>query len=411
LREENINISQLDDLFKKGLEEHTVQAPEGMFEAIQANASTSELNLSRLFIKGVTLSLFAAIVGIVSFALIDNSGKEKTNIKLPSEKKLSLTSYREKHILINHESSKTNYETNQLEEFHELDGSNFEKKTKNTLSHIHLSKSSHASLNMETNLSKRVSTIFQLNAKDTNLEERFIQITENPCIGAPTKLILTGTNIKCSWVIGNKTWQSGNSTVYQFLKRKPYEVSCYIHNEKVADTIIDLSKPDIKILSNKTDDNLIDLKAEGLTGSCFWLYRGNIISTEHQLVYNAEHYTENPILVALGTNGCLDSFYYRKQKRIESSFKIWQNTITPNGDGKNDCYDVDIRGYRSFNIVIMDKAKRVVFSSTNPSIKWDGTNMFNKQPCPIGYYVAAIKYQLLNSTDKVHKYEKIYLLK
>ncbi len=195
------------------------------------------------------------------------------------------------------------------------------------------------------------------------------------------------------------------------MERKPYAIACYVAGAKVADTIIDLSKAAVTLSGKSIESNLVELSAYGLKGNAYWSYQGKSISTESKLLYNPEWYSTTPFLVVNSDNGCRDSFFDKNGDQGVSSFKIWQNTITPNGDGKNDYYDVEIKGYSYFSIVIADKDNKVVFSSTDPAVKWNGTDQVSKQPCAVGTYGVVIKYQLLNSKEKVQKYEKVYILK
>jgi len=61
------------------------------------------------------------------------------------------------------------------------------------------------------------------------------------------------------------------------------------------------------------------------------------------------------------------------------------NVITPNGDGVNDGLSLEIEGLTDFNIVILDATNRVVYSSTDPLFKWDGT-LPNGDAAPSGMY-------------------------
>jgi gliding motility-associated-like protein len=61
------------------------------------------------------------------------------------------------------------------------------------------------------------------------------------------------------------------------------------------------------------------------------------------------------------------------------------NAITPNGDGINDVLSLDSEGLTDFNVVILDAANTLVYSSTDPSFKWNGT-LLNGDPAPAGTY-------------------------
>jgi gliding motility-associated-like protein len=64
---------------------------------------------------------------------------------------------------------------------------------------------------------------------------------------------------------------------------------------------------------------------------------------------------------------------------------VMPNAITPNGDGINDVLFLDSEGLTDFNVVILDAANTLVYSSTDPTFKWNGT-LLNGDPAPAGTY-------------------------
>lgn len=73
--------------------------------------------------------------------------------------------------------------------------------------------------------------------------------------------------------------------------------------------------------------------------------------------------------------------------------KIW-NIFTPNGDGKNDTYKVDITEYENFSMQIVDARNKLLFFSADPKNGWNGTVENLGNPCVSGYYIAKISYTL-----------------
>ncbi|MEN8732571.1 MAG: gliding motility-associated C-terminal domain-containing protein [Bacteroidia bacterium] len=75
--------------------------------------------------------------------------------------------------------------------------------------------------------------------------------------------------------------------------------------------------------------------------------------------------------------------------------------FTPNGDGKNDTYAVDIIGYENFSIQIFTLQNERVFVSQNPDYKWNGTKNNEGAKCEEGEYIAKISYQLNGEAPQV----------
>ena len=71
------------------------------------------------------------------------------------------------------------------------------------------------------------------------------------------------------------------------------------------------------------------------------------------------------------------------------------NVFTPNGDGTNDKYLVEINNYENYQILIYDQVKnQLVFTSDDPENPWNGSLYNQGENCPPGEYIAKIKYTL-----------------
>jgi gliding motility-associated-like protein len=66
------------------------------------------------------------------------------------------------------------------------------------------------------------------------------------------------------------------------------------------------------------------------------------------------------------------------------------NSFSPNGDGVNDTWGVqDLFGYDGISITVVDRAGRIVFKTSDPMVKWDGT--FEGNPLPVGTYIYVLE--------------------
>lgn len=80
---------------------------------------------------------------------------------------------------------------------------------------------------------------------------------------------------------------------------------------------------------------------------------------------------------------------------------ILPNVFTPNNDGQNDAFDIDVVGNHTYSIVIYNRWGNKVFEGDrdgygNDGNNWNGKNFNNGSECPEGTYYFLFKYQLVN---------------
>jgi gliding motility-associated-like protein len=78
------------------------------------------------------------------------------------------------------------------------------------------------------------------------------------------------------------------------------------------------------------------------------------------------------------------------------------NAFTPNGDGLNDLFRVKYPGFiKAFDMEVYNRFGQLVFSTTNPTVAWDGTYKGADQPA--GLYVWKILLTNIENQKQVAK--------
>ncbi|MDA9161930.1 gliding motility-associated C-terminal domain-containing protein, partial [Crocinitomicaceae bacterium] len=79
---------------------------------------------------------------------------------------------------------------------------------------------------------------------------------------------------------------------------------------------------------------------------------------------------------------------------------ILPNIFTPNNDGSNDFFTIEMSEKLDFQIVVIDQTNTVVFQSNDRNFRWDGT-MMSGEPAPSGNYVYFLSAKTMGGNDFV----------
>ena len=76
------------------------------------------------------------------------------------------------------------------------------------------------------------------------------------------------------------------------------------------------------------------------------------------------------------------------------------NIFTPNNDGANDFFEINISEKQDFQIVVINHMNKVVFQSSSVDFRWDGM-LPSGEPAPTGNYVYFISAKTMSGKDFV----------
>jgi len=107
-------------------------------------------------------------------------------------------------------------------------------------------------------------------------------------------------------------------------------------------------------------------------------------------------------LVTLSPEGCYDTAYRWIKNDYEVIFNV-PNVFTPNGDGVNDDFQVEIDGWLKYEIQVFNRHGAKVFESEDPLTSWNGQKMNTGNELSPGVYYVVIKYQLRGQPEKEYQ--------
>ncbi|MFN4299650.1 MAG: choice-of-anchor L domain-containing protein [Thermaurantimonas sp.] len=120
------------------------------------------------------------------------------------------------------------------------------------------------------------------------------------------------------------------------------------------------------------------------------------------ILQNPKHIYSTPgsyivTLVASNEFGCQDTI--RRNINVRRDFLIYiPNSFTPNGDGKNDVFQVTAEGIEGYQIQIFNRWGQMVFESNDVTNSWDGKYL--NQDAPQGLYLYKILVTLKNDVKE-----------
>jgi len=168
------------------------------------------------------------------------------------------------------------------------------------------------------------------------------------------------------------------------------------------------NKLTLSVVESDSNGNLVNVNCNGNVKKSYLnfgdgqlvFFEGNTIAINHFYKVNSrkDFYIK---LVSIFSNGCVDSAMTKVEVNPSISIReiMIPTVFTPNGDGKNDAYYITIPEPKNFEMMVFDKGKKMIFSTTKFRDSWNG-NCFG-EPCIDGNYEVVIKTQYSGEKESV----------
>ncbi|HAD97221.1 MAG TPA: hypothetical protein DCG19_07420 [Cryomorphaceae bacterium] len=114
--------------------------------------------------------------------------------------------------------------------------------------------------------------------------------------------------------------------------------------------------------------------------------------------------------VAMNDFGCRDSSIYLVTVEVPLNIYI-PNSFTPNGDGINDIFTLEVTGSEKFSIRIFNRWGEMVYESFDPKEGWNGRILNYFEPAPEGLYTYQVVVRTIKHARDIKKHGTITLIR
>lgn len=396
------NIEELENLLGKSLTSHKVSAPD-VWTSVANTTGVSTSLVSK------TISYFSSISNVLKVALFAGGIIAATAI-LFNENTKAAKQTNDPIQVVDNEDLISNAEEELVETANEVDKPNFIENQKE-VEQFRPNKEDgtevdNAPVDLETkNESPENDAPDKEKDQEQKKDESVKQVLLLPskkaiCIGEKVS-IANNINANGSWYINNELKeQDQNQIVLNFNEEGVYKVSFKSENRQETSTLIRVEKLNAEIVVSepKLGSYIFTLNKTNLIAN--WYLDGELLAINaYSLKHEIEKVGKHHITAIPVNHKCAAELNEEIEVKATGSVEFY-NVFSPNGDGKNDTYLVNIKGYDNFSISIYNNLNSKVFNSQNPSIGWNGTEFNTGVECAAGEYIARISYKLRGEEPK-----------
>jgi len=198
----------------------------------------------------------------------------------------------------------------------------------------------------------------------------------------------------------NYLWSPGGETTSEIFVTEPGSYSVFVTSETCFDEVgvdITLGQRENMDASIRICEGVNSLLEVPVSFREFNWENGETDNTIY--VEEAGEYKFNYI----DQNGCYQEGTFTVTADPADENVFIPNAFSPNGDGINDIFKPSANDLDHYELRIFNRWGEQMFSTTDPSIGWNGSNSGSDYFVPAGAYAYLVKYSGLCSQDKVEK--------
>lgn len=418
MKKNNINIEQIEQQFRDVLKDSAMNPPPGIWEGVSSGLSVGVQSASILsnFIVVGKIIAGAAIVGGAAYGIITLTSSEENN--LPGSVSQLIDSTK-----IGHQENISNNKDDLSEDQTIKDVVYLEQPSDEAINPVFNNLPNNTHTIQENNPTNILNT-----TKNTDnpaiVQEKLtrdilpgtVNVFSNPtCVGE--MLEATASSSSTMWYLNGIHIGTGEKISYNvtqngtlLLEAKLNESSIFSQKLKV------FSKQNHKIIIQSIDKNShfveISPKPNGFVN---WEINGQKYP-QSELVLNLDPNVPHVIKSVINDVNCgeivkTEKYLWKNQdviKTVRQKEIFIPNIFTPNNDGVNDLYHIDMPQTITFSLLIFDKeGNELMFSTNNQQDTWNGINDKNNVNCEDGKYLVKLIYQL--ETDEKPTTKNYYI--
>jgi gliding motility-associated-like protein len=200
---------------------------------------------------------------------------------------------------------------------------------------------------------------------NNNSESNKVSLEKNPIKeSAPYKVEETLKNLETSKKIIKITTKKDNNK--SISSKEQIEKPSVLDKKSIVKTDFTPYKSNITEIENTT----IEVQEVEILKHNATLTESNTINNQEQIIKNA-----------------VSSEVVQEEKNLrQAKVGSLPNFFSPNNDGDNDYFFIELEGLSDFSIIVLDKKNSKVFASNDLNFKWDGKD-YQNTVVPVGSYV------------------------